>query len=158
MTPSAELSHGLPERTRIRIRSKQGDADYFVRVAQALEKLPIVHTVRINKQSGSIVITHEEGKREQIAQYAQSAELFILEKLHYERTPLFKKAAAGFSNLDSGLNRMTEGKWDYRSCLYVVLVVAAIVQILRGQILVPAATLLWYALDLLRFAPDKPEQ
>lgn len=155
MTPAAELSHGLPGRTRIRIRCKRGEPDYFLRVGQALEKLSVVHQIKINDQSGSILIHHTEGAREQIAQYAQSTGLFILEKVQYQQDPVLQKAAAGFSSLDSGFNWATSGHFDFRSVLYVVLIVTAIVQIFRGQILVPATTLLWYAVDLLRSATSK---
>ncbi|QBQ55903.1 hypothetical protein [Nitrosococcus wardiae] len=78
-----------------------------------------------------------------------------MEKVQYDRESVFQKAATEFSNLDSNLNWATSGNFDFRSVLYMVLVMAAIVQILRGQIMVPAATLLWNVFDLLRFATNK---
>lgn len=149
--PAAELKHGLQRRTRIRIRSKRGDAAYFSQVAQELRKLPAVHTVQTNNQTGSILITHSDEALDSIAALAQASSLFTLAKPADERKSLLQEAAAGLSAWDSSLSRISHGSLDFRSVLYVALVVMALVQIWRGQVLMPASVMLWYALDLLGY-------
>jgi hypothetical protein len=155
MHPTAELKHALAMRTRIRVRGKRGDPEYFSYVVQELEKLSVIHEVQANDQTGSILINHGEGAREKIIEHAQSNGLFTLEESPQGWKPMLQEAAAGLSNMDVSFNRVTGGSLDFRSVLYVTLIIMTLVQIMRGQIFAPAATMFWYAIDLLGYIRAK---
>jgi hypothetical protein len=78
-----------------------------------------------------------------------------LEEDPQERKPLLREAAAGLSGLDASFNRATGGSLDFRSVLYVTLIIMTLIQIMRGQIFAPAATMFWYAIDLLGYIRAK---
>lgn len=51
---------------------------------------------------------------------------------------------------------MTGGRGDLRGLIFSLLLLLALAQAARGQVLAPAASLLWYAFDLVRFARPSP--
>ena len=55
---------------------------------------------------------------------------------------------------DRALERRTRGKANLRSILILILVLLAIIQTLRGRILVPALSLLIFAMQLMLHARD----
>jgi hypothetical protein len=60
--------------------------------------------------------------------------------------------------LDTAIARFSLGDLDVRSLAFVILLLASALQIFRGQILGPASTLLWYALELLLNARAPKEE
>jgi len=66
-----------------------------------------------------------------------------------------------WADADKALRRWTDGNGDIRSAAFLIAVMGALVQLYRGQIAPPAATLLWDAGDMLRVwqtALDKPSE
>ncbi len=55
--PLAVVEHSIPGRMRLRVRARRGDAGFFERAA-GLGRVPGVHGVRANAQTGSILIEH----------------------------------------------------------------------------------------------------
>ena len=55
-----------------------------------------------------------------------------------------------WADADKALRRWTDGNADIRSAAFIIAVLGALVQLYRGQIAPPAATLLWDAGDMLR--------
>ncbi|MCF8015316.1 MAG: hypothetical protein K9L65_06375, partial [Chromatiaceae bacterium] len=60
--------------------------------------------------------------------------------------------------IDRSLEEQTGGSADLRTLAVLLLIVLAMGQVLRGQLLAPTASLLWYAFELLRFVPTIPEE
>jgi hypothetical protein len=55
------------------------------------------------------------------------------------------RAAQSLGRVDEKIRTMSGGELDLAGLAFVSLAGAALVQILRGEVLAPAATLLWYA-------------
>jgi hypothetical protein len=148
MTPRAEVSHALPRRTRLRIRGKGGDEGYFQRIRERLGNAEGVVKVEINSLTGSVVIEHGSGVLNRIAETGAVEGLFRLAQPSPEGRLPVNRAAGAFAALDGWLARATHADIDARSTIFFVLIVLSLVQIARGQVLAPAATLLWYAMEL----------
>ena len=59
----------------------------------------------------------------------------------------------GLAGIDSYLGQVSQQATDLRSLGVLLFLVLGLVQLGRGQVLAPATSLLWYALDLLRDRP-----
>jgi len=149
MTPQAEVSHALPRRTRLRIREKGGDEGYFQRIRERLGNTDGVVKVETNSLTGSVVIEHRFGVLNRIAETGTAEGLFRLTQPSPEGRLPVNRAAGAFAAMDGWLARATHGDIDAHAAIFIVLIVLSLVQIARGQVLAPAATLLWYAMELL---------
>ena len=149
MSPSAHVVHALPGRVRIKIPSKQGDMRYFSRLYEKLTSYPGMTAMHTNYMTESLLVEHPAMKLMQLQQYAKKRQLFSLDDLEYRSKAVWEKASLGLEAIDSKLTGITKGDVDFRSVVFLVLLVLAVRQLFRGQILAPAATLFWYALELL---------
>ncbi len=147
MTATAYKVHAVSGRTRLKIPSQRGDAAYFAQVAERLTECPGVVQVRVNSRTASVLISHQ-APFEQIAAFAADEALFALagENLHQF---LSRYASENLQWLDELLGLSSNGALDLRSTLIISLVGLSLLQIARGQILLPATSLLWYAGHLL---------
>jgi heavy-metal-associated domain-containing protein len=55
-----QVVHRLPGRTRIRVPKSHRSVDSLAATSQAIQALPGVHRVEINRVSGSLLVHHEE--------------------------------------------------------------------------------------------------
>ncbi len=139
---------------RIRIPSKRRDAEFFVLAADTLADCPGIDWLRPNFQTGSILLGYNSDTTpEQIAEFAQTHQLFSLSSASHEADPVSEKARPGLATLEGGLQRLSVRGIDLRSAAFLVLLILGLAQIFRGQIMAPAVTLLWYALEALKFPP-----
>jgi hypothetical protein len=69
---------------------------------------------------------------------------------------LAESVARKAQRLDGVLRRVTGGQLDVRALAFLALAGGALYQLLRGQILAPAATLGWYAAALLVAPAGRP--
>jgi hypothetical protein len=134
--PIAHVVHSTASRTRLRVPSRQGDAEFFAVCAGQLSNTGGVLTVRPRAITASLVIEHD-GAFDAIASQARDAGLFIVAKREPEDeqealSPAGPLAAAIFGGL-------------------------ALLQLFRNRILPPAITLLWYAASLARSAHEPSE-
>lgn len=148
MKASARVVHELPGRTRIKVVSERGNSDYFDWVAQSLSECPGVQDVNTNVRTGSLLLEHSIALNE-LAAFAEEQSLFTLENQPATAETLLSRAATGFAQADIQITRLSEGELDVRSILLLTLLILSAVQVARGQILVPASTFLWYAVELL---------
>ncbi len=149
MIPEAFISHCIAGRIRVRVPSMRGDDEYFHRVEEGLNAIPAVKDLRANTLTGSVLIMHAGLEPQALQAHAQDAGLFQLNTSEPEFELLVDRAVAGARRLDSQLRRFSQGSLDLPSGLIVVLVAMGIVQLMRGQVMAPAASLLWYAYDLM---------
>ncbi len=86
----------------------------------------------------------------QIVTFAGEHELFTLPaEIAASDTTVLQQAFANLARIDAQIVSFSAGDLDLRSTMLVALLVMSLIQIARGQILAPASTLLWYALELL---------
>ena len=134
--PTAHVVHRLPGRLRLRIEGKRGDQAWFDEAATTLAMLAGVEEVATSPRTSSIMLRHSRAAEDVLAAAVarglfQLADADLAEGSAAER---LRAAAAGLT--------ASEG-------LALVLTLAALRQLWRGQILPPAVTLLAYAATVL---------
>ena len=155
--PSAFIKHQLP-RVRLKIPDKRGDFRYFNQIADSFADCLGITQLQLNPPAASILICHRTDiPFENIAEFAETNGLFYLEEKpeDYEAVvipnlPLATLTSVGLNRLDASLLNFSQGRIDTRSLLFLSLVGLGIHQITRGNIMAPAASLLWYALEVVK--------
>jgi hypothetical protein len=145
MATDVEVVHVSPGRIRLLYPSGKGDAQALEALASRIRAIPGVTGTRTRTVTGSVLVLHEAN----------------------EQALLFGAMAAGVSprpptvpSLDSTLDRLREVERRIRSVrgfdelAFTAFVLAGVVQLARGQLLMPAATAFWYALSVARGQRD----
>lgn len=146
MSPEAYLAHSVPGRLRLKVPSMRGDQAYFERLGAVLSQRAGVDAVVINAATASVLIGHDGLDAGELGRLGEEAGLFRLRPAAYD--PLWQRAHQGLEMLDQRMARFSRGELGMRSALLLALVGMALRQASRGQMLGPATTLLWYALQL----------
>lgn len=149
--PAAYLVHALPGRIRLRVPEKRGDAAYFSRLAQALSQ-SLVGAVAVNASTGSVLVHDAAGLKP--TDLAASGRELALFEVHDDPGPrparsALVTASAGLHGLDGLFARASGGHLDFRSGMFIVLLLLAGRQIYKGNFMVPGFTFLWHALNLM---------
>lgn len=149
MLPEARLVHRLPGRLRFKFDRLRA-AEQLLAVAEKMQGCPGIRSVTANPLTGSLLILHDTCEAD-IMHYAESQSLFSVRPLG--AAPTRPDAAAGLRALNQGLRQVTNGSVDLDGFLVLVLTGLAIQQAIEGNIMVPAAALLWNAYTLSRMPP-----
>ncbi len=133
----------------MRIPDKRGDHAYFRRVEAALGRLSGIERLAVNPSTGSVLLEYA-CPIELIDEAATNAGLYrtapadpgasARQRAARARPPTRRRRGAGRSPPES-MPSITTG-------LFAVLTALGLLQLLRGQLLAPAITLLWYAYTL----------
>ena len=152
---SAFVVQDIPGRLRVKIPAKRGDEAYFARIAARFCKVPSVLQASGNPRTASLLILYSPRLRpEELRSRARRLGLMFPEpRSNSARHSLFEYASAGVGVCNRRLATASYGFVDLPSAILIGLLLLALRQAARGQILVPAFALLWYAAGLL--APDK---
>lgn len=147
MAVRAQIVHQMPGRVRLRVRERRSDSGYFSALSQDLSRLHGVRHVKVNPDTASVVIEYA-GSAETLMQQLQFHELSVQgpEKVNVTHGRPAPRAPIPSMQLVSGrdINPMF--------MLGTVLAVLGIVQTVRGNILVPAMSTMWYAISAFRHA------
>ncbi|MFP4359677.1 MAG: hypothetical protein ACLFTG_03210 [Alphaproteobacteria bacterium] len=134
--PAAHVVHRVPGRLRLRIAGKRGDRAWFDEAATTLAMLAGVEEVATSPRTGSIMLRHSRAA-EDVLGAAVARGLFQLRHGDLAEGSAAERLRAAAAGLTA-----SEG-------LALVLTLAALRQLWRGQILPPAVTLLAYAATVL---------
>lgn len=134
--PRARIASHAPGRVRLRLCSHRGDAAFFSALSSAALMLPGVMAAAANPETAGLLLRFR-GELAPLLDAAASERLFIVPE-PVLTAELRTERAAGLGG--------------------VVLGGLALVQMARGMILPPAATLLWYAGILLRGGAEASEE
>ncbi len=149
--PHAYLSHAVPGRTRWRIPAKKADSAYFRDLERRLGAMPDVIRVEAHPRTASVVVRHH-GEASALARRAEQEELFT----QLGREPSARAMRDDWNDrierAERWMTRSTGGRLDLPMALALLLAASASVQLLRGRVAPPAATLAWYALNCLFIA------
>ncbi|KPJ94881.1 MAG: hypothetical protein AMJ53_04200 [Gammaproteobacteria bacterium SG8_11] len=147
----AYLVHAAPGRCRFKIPSKRGDAEYFHILRETLLDTPGVEQVQVNPLTASALIFYdtEQVDVDDLTAKLQSATQCELSDRPMDTQTVWEKAVAGVDTFDQHLKEITSGQFDFKSLLFIVLVIMAIRQLQQGAVFGAASTLLWYALQVL---------
>lgn len=142
---NAYITHSLPGRVRFRIPSHIRDAAYFSTAAEALLEIPGVESVKANPVAGSILLLHHREPNELVAEIARRGWFTVVPGAPplaspSEARPLEARLAAGLEEAQRRWHESTGGL-DFNRPMVAGLVVAGVVQVLRGRWLPSGFTL-----------------
>lgn len=144
MTPEALLCHRTATRARLRVPSMRDDAGYFASVRDVLGA--DCGSVRVNARTASILLDGLHKPLPEIVRKAESAELFVL--------PFAGGSERGgdlVPVVDRAMQRLYRGPRHWPAEMAALMLLLAVVQMLRGQIMAPAISLLWYASEAMHW-------
>ena len=134
MTTEAFVVHHIPGRCRLRLPGMRGDGVFFEQLAQDLEATFDGCKVAANAVTGSLLLQGDVPAIDVLRDTGRQAQWFELQ----EGQHLGWKRALESAELFEG-----DDLRDYLAAAFLAL---AAVQVLRGQIMVPATSFLMYAL------------
>ncbi len=148
MLPAGYIAHRIGDRVRVRIPERKGDAAYFMRVERNLSACERVIYVEANPLTASILLRYT-GANDDLRRDAINLGLFAIEEIPPSVNPVLTATSERIDQLNRFLQRSSNGSFDLLEVAFVGLIGASIVQVLRGQALGPASTLLAHALAIL---------
>lgn len=171
MLPTAHIEHQLPQRTRLKIPSKRGDAAFFATVANRLAKAPGVQSVSASPYASSLLVRHtddfgaisssaQQNGIFQIVPHANSNSEHSSAQSSVELASPLDAVAVGFFGMS--LYQITQGRyfgtaveniWNAYGAhtalnqpfLAAALLGIGLYQLTEGQVLGPAVSLFFYA-------------
>lgn len=154
MDPAAYVIHSAPGRCRLKIPTMRHSAEYFEQLKLDLIQTEGVEHVQANPLTASVLVLYDDQVLafEALKSYFDtSAHFELTDQASAENTnvTIWENAAKQLTTFDNQLKETTSGHMDFRSLVFIVFVVLAIRQLQRGAVFGPAATLLWYAVQLL---------
>lgn len=152
MPPDAVIVHRLPGRLRLRLSALKNDPQALAAVAAELKAIPGMQAVEVNAPTGSLLLRYA-GPEAAILQAAASQDGFRLTVAGAATADLRGRLDEGMRNLSRGLQTVTGGEVDLNGLLVVGLTLLAIQQAIEGNVMVPAAALLWNAYQAARMPP-----
>ncbi len=152
MAHKGYVAHHIPgRRIRIRVPHKKRDTAFFQDVAARLNGIEGVQA-SVTPETSSVLI-HYQGDLESLLISAAAAglEKFIdLEMGDEPLAPLADRIIDQAATVEQKLLASTGGQIDGRSFVMLGLMLAAGVQLFRGQLFGPAVPLLWYTAEMIR--------
>ena len=145
---TAYVVHEIRGRLRLRVPEHRNDESFFEDLAKRLEQTASIDSVRCDALTGSVLIRHEMSLDELRATLEQDPFLSIAEAPPRAARYGLSAISGTIDQADSALRRLTSGGTDLKALLFVVFIAMTIRQVMRGQIMVPAVSLLWYAFEL----------
>jgi hypothetical protein len=156
MLPTAQLTHGVPGRLRFRVQSKRGDATYFGDATKRLASCPDIESITCNPLTGSILLATTAEARA-IAGFAEQQGVFaLLSGATFSAPELRIKGE--IHAVDEALRTISNGTAGLKGATLSGLLILILYQVLKGRILAPAVTLVWYAFMIWRTAGDYAER
>ncbi len=145
--PLAHVVHETRGRTRVRVRSKRHDPEYFEHARATLTECADVESVSANPITGSLLILHDS-TTENILRLAQEQGLFVTEKTT-EHDAALNPLQRRVAHFDEVLQERSDGRWGLKTLAFYGLLGAAVYQAYRGHVLPAAEALFQQALNLL---------
>lgn len=149
----AYISHQAPGRLRLKVPERRRDRSYFNLLQERLAGMPGVTGAEANPLTGSILVRYDP-RRFASFDAAALSDLLVVGPPAASRAshpvPLMDRIESSAAVIDRRLKGWSAGAVDLRAAGVVGLALMGFGQLLRGNIVAPAATLLWYAADLAR--------
>jgi hypothetical protein len=151
--PQARVCHFANGRLRVKIPERRHDEAFFDTVRERLSSWASIERVEVNPLTASVLVRFAD----LTALFAENALKNDLFEVDYDalsaatepQPPLTERAAQGFARVDAALQRWSGGAADFRSVVFLLLLLGGLRQLSRGNIASPAASLLFKSGDLL---------
>lgn len=144
MLHEAVITHRLPGRIRLKLPGLKRDALALGQIAEGLGLCPFVLGVEANPLLGSLLIRHQ-GDGSEVESWAEAQGLFRAGP--EARETVQGRLREGVDGLARGLSAVSGQRLESREWLTLGLIGMAIHQAIEGNIMVPAVSLLWYAIN-----------
>lgn len=155
--PQAYVVHRTRERCRLRIREKRNDEAYFEELRGRLaENINGVY-VHVNPITGSVLVSHGHMTFSELEGRLAETSMFELVDGPRPETPALESLFSGISRIDHAITEGSGGAADLRTFMFIGMMALAMQQLLRGNVMVPAMTLLWNAMNLAGRTTPWPE-
>lgn len=145
------IAHQSTGRTRIRWSGDREERDKVVDVAARVDQIEGVFTAEPRRLTGSIIIDHPEASWAELeAEIRSRGQIELAPLARSESGPRtgLQAVSQGADRLNAALSEAGIDNLDLKNLAFLVLVTLAIVQAARGQVMVSAVSLLWYAIDI----------
>jgi len=152
MTSKAYVAHHIPgQRIRLRVPHRKGDKAFFDDVETRLNGIPGIKAAT-TPHTGSILIQYEGDLQKLLLSGLETGldDLIDLEMRPEPLEPVADRLLNQAGAIEQKLLASTGGQMDSRSLVTIALIVAAGLQLLRGQVFGPAIPLLWYTAETIR--------
>lgn len=150
MIPRAIVAHAAPGRVRLRIAEHRRDTAWFDAAARICAALPAVTRCETNPLTGSLLLefvgTLAELRAALAAVVAFDDDAAAPAPGRDAAYPILRK---GLRDVEAALATLDTHTDTLRRGLSAALLVLGGIQLLRGRVLAPAASLFWYALNAL---------
>lgn len=144
MTVQASIAHRVPGRIRLRIEERRGDREFFAGLAQELHAIDSVEAVRVNPDTGSLVIEHADSLSTLIESMRQRG--LAVDGAQAEAAIAPRRAGVARKPL-----HLVSGRdIDPMFMAGVAFAVLSVAQSIRGRVMIPAIANFWYAVDAFR--------
>jgi len=140
-----ERVHMIARRARLRAQGLEREA--LAALADRLAALPGVARALVRPSTGSVIIESLEPVEQVLERAIEAGIARIREPA--PRPPVGLVVQTGLARADLGVKNRTHGALDLETSVALVLLAGAIIQLSRGRIAGPAATLAMNALTLL---------
>jgi len=156
MPAAAYVVHRARGRLRLRIPEHRGDRVFFGGLQERLRALPGIASVTANPVTASMLFLLDPGSSRDPVHAIEAAGLLEIQDGPAPMPSALSALRRVSWRIDEALHAQTGGSLELRTLAFLLLVAFAVRQAARGQLLAPAASLLWYAFELLRFLPEDP--
>ncbi|MCF7984063.1 MAG: hypothetical protein K9L70_06640 [Thiohalocapsa sp.] len=146
MMPGVMIVHRASGRLRLRVASRRADAAWLRATARRIAEVPGVLAVEMNVSTASFLVRHPIS--EDVEPALRDLDIWSFEYEDPARPPPLEVLSGTVAELNTYLRRISAHQADLQTLTFLLLIGLSIAQILRGKIMAPAASMLWYALEL----------
>ncbi len=146
MATDGLISHRTPERLRIRIPCRKGDAAYFSSMEDVCRGIAGVRSAQANPLTGSLLLTLGPGSDLLLPEIARKLDIRLQTGI---RTTLERKAVNQIGDINKKVRNFTNGEIDLNSIAFLCCLGLGFYQISIGNLTAPAwYVAFWYAMNL----------
>lgn len=154
----AHVVHRTPERLRLRVPARKGDAAFFESLRSAMESAREGISVEVNPTTSSVLVRARRGTDgllsepavrgfiEATAEVPASGARTSMADGGKDSRTLVDAVATAYTDLDARLKEASGGAWDMRSLVFLGLVAGGSLQLVRGKVMPAGVALLNSAL------------
>jgi len=163
MLPEAYIAHVSQGRMRIKIPSRKGDRTFFSALKDKLpesSEIPGIQRIEMNPTTGSVLVIYDPDYKMPdltvVTSFLEQQGLFKLGATgNNSEPPVSRNIAKTFQGVNQKLTGFTSGEIDLQSLAVLGLLGLGLIQLSRGQVMIPAVSAFWYAATLLKDSSKK---
>jgi hypothetical protein len=144
---TVEVVHVTPGRVRLRVRDRAGGLELFERLGRATGSHATVREVRVNVQTGSLLVWHTGALEPLLAHLGEIATVQVVQT--HSSGSTMQRLRVALDATDARLTRATQGGLSFEALTFYGALLSGAYQLVRGKFLPAGMTLFSYAIDAL---------